>query len=220
MAPDALTPVTAALPPDLWESEVKEQSVLSEARPERDFTDKLATFGYRLRDLRYARKMSLEELSDRTGLSVGLLSQLERGIGNPSFLTLMKIADALHSQISHFFFDDSESRRVVRKDQRKRMDFPQPGITIELLTTDASRHLQALSVRYEVGLRTEEGPFRHEGEEVVCLVRGTLELHIGDEVFVLNEGDSVTFDSAVPHWYYNPGPEVAEIFSAMTPPAF
>jgi transcriptional regulator with XRE-family HTH domain len=186
----------------------------------RDYAEEIATFGVRLRELRRSRKMSLEELAARTGLSVGLLSQLERGIGNPSFMTLMRIADALHTQISHFFFENNEAGQVVRKNQRKHMYFPQPGLTIELLTPDLDRRLQVLWVRYEVGLRTEEGPFIHDGEECVCLVRGRLELHVGEMVVALSEGDSITFDCSVPHWYYNPGPEVAEILSAMTPPGF
>ena len=67
-------------------------------RPARDYSDEIVSLGNRLRKLRYSGNMNLEELAERTGLSVGLLSQLERGIGNPSWVTLMKIADALHIQ--------------------------------------------------------------------------------------------------------------------------
>jgi transcriptional regulator with XRE-family HTH domain len=183
-------------------------------------SDEIARFGTTMRQSRHSKKMTLEEMAERTGLSVGLLSQLERGIGNPSFMTLVKIADALGTPLSHFFFEREEIGTVVRRDDRKRMSFSQPGITIELLTPPWSRPLQALWVRYDAGLRTEEAPFCHEGEEIVILVRGTLELHLGDEVFMLNVGDAITFACSTPHWYYNPGPEAAEIFSAMTQPAF
>lgn len=188
--------------------------------PRNSHNHEIARFGSAMRQLRHSRKLTLEELAERTGLSVGLLSQLERGIGNPSFMTLVKIADALGTPLSHFFFEREEIGTVVRKDERKRMSFSQPGITIELLTPPWTHPLQALWVRYEAGLCTEEDPFCHEGEEIVILVRGRLELHVGDEVFKLNEGDAVTYDCSIPHWYHNPGPDDAEIFSAMTKPAF
>lgn len=182
--------------------------------------DEIVRFGSAMRQSRHSRKLTLEELAERTGLSVGLLSQLERGIGNPSFMTLVRIADALETPLSHLFFEEEEIGTVVRKDERKRMSFSQPGITIELLTPPWTHPLQALWVRYEAGLCTEDDPFCHEGVEMVILVRGKLELHVGDEVFKLNEGDAVTYDCSIPHWYHNPGPEDAEIFSAMTKPAF
>jgi transcriptional regulator with XRE-family HTH domain len=190
------------------------------APSERDYSEEIAALGSRLRQFRYARQMSLEELAEKTGLSIGLLSQLERGIGNPAYVTLRRIVDALHIRAGQLVFDTEEVQAVIRKDQRRRTVFPKPGVTTDYLTPVSGHVLQALWVRYEVGLQFEEVPLRHEGEEVVVLVRGTLEIHVGDQAYMLHEGDSILFDCSLPHWYHNPGPEPAEIFSAMTPPAF
>lgn len=192
----------------------------SAAVGERDYSEDRALLGNRLRELRHARQMSLEELAERTGLSIGLLSQIERGKGNPSFVTLSKVADALDIQLGYFFSETAETQCIVRKDQRRRIYFPTPGLTYELLTPDLNRRLEVLWTRLEPGVRTQDAAFSHEGEECVALVRGVLEAHVGDQVFILHEGDAITFDCSVPHWYYNPGPETAETFSAVTPPTF
>ena len=187
---------------------------------EREYGEEITILGRKLRDLRRARPLSLEELAKKTGLSIGLLSQIERGMGNPSFVTLMKIADAFQIQLGYFFSDSAETQIVVRKGQRRRIIFPTPGLTYELCTPDLNRRVALIWTRLEPGARTQEGPFSHEGEECLVLTRGVLEAHIGNEMFTLTEGDSITFDSAILHWYYNAGPEVAETFGAMTPPSW
>jgi transcriptional regulator with XRE-family HTH domain len=190
------------------------------AADEKHYEEQIANLGRKLRDLRHAQSMSLEELVDRTGLSIGLLSQIERGKGNPSFVTLMKVADAFGVQMSYFFSDDAENHIVVRKDQRRTIFFPASGLTYELLTPDVNRRVEVIFARLEPGVRTQDSPFSHEGEECIVLIRGTLEAHIGDEVFTLQAGDAITFDCSLPHWYYNPGPDAAETFGAMTPPSW
>ena len=187
---------------------------------QRLYGEEIVNLGRKLRDLRRARGMSLEELVERTGLSIGLLSQIERGKGNPSFVTLMRVADAFGIQMSHFFPDDIEGQMVVRKDQRRRIIFPTSGLTYELLTPDVNRRVEVILAKLEPGVRTQDSPFSHEGEECIVLIRGILEAHVGDEVFVLHAGDAITFDCSLPHWYYNPGPEMAETFGAMTPPSW
>ncbi len=164
--------------------------------------------------------MSLEDLALRTGLSVGLLSQMERGRGNPSFVTLMRIANAFQVQLGYFFSDGPQRQLVVRRNERRRIRFPATGLTYELCTPDLSGKIAVIWTRMEPGMRGEEAPLHHEGEECLVLTRGVLEAHIGDQVVILHEGDSVTFDCSVPHWYYNPGPDIAETIGAMTPAAW
>jgi transcriptional regulator with XRE-family HTH domain len=186
----------------------------------RNYEEEIASLGTKLRDLRRARKMSLEELSDLTGLSIGILSQIERGKGNPSFVTLMKVADSLDIQLGYFFSENSPSQILVRKSQRRRMRFTSPGLTYELVTPDLDRRLEVVWTSLEPGSRTQEEPFSHEGEECILLISGVLEAHVAEQVFMLEEGDAITFDCTAPHWYYNPGPDVAEVCGAITPPSF
>jgi len=166
----------------------------------------LSSLGSQLQQFRQNTGLTLERLSEESDVSVGLLSQLERGIGNPSFTTLLKIARALDVPISLFFRGvDRLSDPVVRKDQRKKLTLEDTNVVYELLTPDLNRALEFLWVELAPGESTEH--FYHKGEESGLVLQGTLEVHLGDKVYVLEEGDSISFRSTIPHWHRNPGEE-------------
>lgn len=180
-------------------------------------------FGRTLRELRTAKDFSLEELAERSGVSIGLVSQLERGIGNPSLLTIGRIAYALGIPISTFFEAGESSEAVVRRDRRKRLMLPElaeRGLLYELLTPDLKRALEAIWVEMPPGLSTEDRPFEHQGEEFGIVLKGRLEVHVGDEVHLLGPGDSVSYRSSVPHWYANRGSVAVKSVWVVTPPSF
>lgn len=185
-------------------------------------------------------RLTVEEMSELAGVSAGLISQIERGRGNPSFKTMQRLAVALQLPIGALFQDDgvpsgtsvvgsditkvgtSESERpfVVRKDARKKLVFPRESMVWELLTPDLNRALEMLRAVVPPDYDTREVPFVHRGEECVHVVRGALEVHLGEEVFALHAGDTITYDSSVPHWWRNMGGTEAEVIAACTPPSF
>jgi transcriptional regulator with XRE-family HTH domain len=185
-------------------------------------------------------RFTVEELSDRAGVSSGLISQIERGKGNPSFKTMQRLAAALDLPIGALFQDDAataagspadsdgadsislhhEQQMVVRRDARKKLLFPKESMVWELLTPDLNRTLEMLRAVVPADYDTREVPFVHQGEECVHIVRGKLEVHIGEQVFALEAGDTITYDAAVPHWWRNRGGTEAEVISACTPPSF
>jgi transcriptional regulator with XRE-family HTH domain len=182
----------------------------------------------------------VEELSDKAGVSSGLISQIERGKGNPSFKTMQRLAAALNLPIGALFQDDAvaaagaptdsdgvdaislhhEQQMVVRKDARKKLVFPKESMVWELLTPDLNRTLEMLRAVVPADYDTREVPFVHQGEECVHIVRGKVEVHIGEQVFALEAGDTITYDATVPHWWRNRGGTEAEVISACTPPSF
>jgi transcriptional regulator with XRE-family HTH domain len=168
--------------------------------------NEISNLGSQLQQLRQKEGLTLEKLSEESGVSVGLLSQLERGIGNPSFATLLKIAHGLDVPISLFFQGmDQPSDPVVRKDQRQKLALESTNVVYELLTPDLNRALEFLWVELAPGESTER--FHHVGEESGLVLQGTLEVHLGDKIYVLEEGDSISFRSNIPHWHRNPGQE-------------
>ncbi len=90
----------------------------------------------------------------------------------------------------------------------------------ELLTPDLNRNLEMLRAVVPADYDTREVPFVHAGEECVHVVRGTLEIHLGEHVLCLIAGDTITYDAGVPHWWRNVGGSEAEVISACTPPSF
>ncbi|MBI2525257.1 MAG: cupin domain-containing protein [Candidatus Rokubacteria bacterium] len=185
----------------------------------------LAKFAAKLQELRAARGFSLEGLAEKASLSAGLLSQLERGVGNPSFLTIAKIAYALDVPIGTFFEGPRTEGVVVRRHERKRL-IPRDAAAVEgpiyeLLTPDVYRKLEVVYVELPPHMSSnKEQPFSHEGEECGVLLSGRLEVHLGDETYVLETGDSISYQSVIPHWYNNPGDEPATSIWVITPPSF
>lgn len=194
----------------------------SDPAPLREATSSLSAIGEQLHEKRTSLNMSVQALADASGISTGMISQIERGLANPSINTISKLASALDLQLGIFFEPrpQTDQELVVRKDQRRRIGIPDPNFVYELLVPDLNRTLEFVWVESAPGTSTENSPFQHEGEECGLILQGTLEVHLGDEVFVLEAGDSIIFDSSKPHWYRNIGSERVLSVWAVTPPTF
>lgn len=176
--------------------------------------------GEKIRNKRVDKKLTLKELAGRTGLTQGFLSQVERGITDPSITSLRRIAHALDVPIFYFLMDEAKSNPVVRKNERQVLKFPDSHLTFELLSPDLNRSIEMMMARLEPGAVTCEEPLTHPGEENILVVQGRMKIQIGDDVYLLDEGDSIYYFSSIPHKIWSVG-EVELIFiSAITPPAF
>ena len=184
--------------------------------------------GQQVRQLRLDRGLTLEEVASRSGCSLGSLSQLERGLGNPSFATLVRISHALRVSVGQLVELGRDGQDVVspvvRKQERRRFNphnsVPGDGTLYELLTPDFDRALEVIYLHVPPGSSTETTPFVHEGEESGYIVKGTHEVHIDGTLHVLKPGDSISYASTKPHWYRNPGKEAVEAIWIITPPTF
>ena len=178
------------------------------------------SLGRLVRSIRVGHGMSIEGLAKVAGVSAGGISQIERGVGNPAFTTLVKMAYGMGVPVGSFMRTDQEEvGLVVRKDRRKRL-VAREGLIYELLTPDLQRRLEVLRVQMACGFDNTERPFVHEGEECVHMVEGELLIYIDGDEYHLEEGDTITYDPTSPHWYRNPFSRPAVIFSAVTPPSF
>jgi len=192
------------------------------AQPAPDLgSEEVVLLGRVLHETRLAAHLSVEALAAAAGVSAGSISQLERGRGNPSFLTLRRLAATLQVPLGHFLQGPETGPMVVRADRRKHLRLPtEPGLVYELLTPDLGGELEVLRSQIPPGFDNRERPFRHAGQECVHLLSGTLQVGIGSRRFELAEGDSITYDSSVPHYWMNVSGAVAEIIGAVTPPSF
>lgn len=191
-----------------------------------DFTqsDLVEFVGRQIRDLRQARDITLAQLSKKTQLSVGYLSQVERNISTPSITDLYEISRALGVTISWFFPDANTASReereyIVRAGRRRRLDFA-TGITDFLLSPNLNRQLELLCSRFEPGASSGDEPYTHKGEEAGVVLSGKIDLWLSDKYFLLEEGDSFAFPSTTPHRYRNAGETEAVVIWAITPPSY
>ena len=176
--------------------------------------------GTLIRLLRTKAHRSLGNVAEAAGLSPGLLSQIERGMGNPSLTTLVKLAQALDVPIGRFFVSEQPAHALVRSGEHPQLRLADDSLVYELLTPNMHGRLGMIKAVIASGWNNENAPFAHDGEECVYVVEGKLTISIAATSYLLGEGDSVTFDSALPHWYRNDTDGAAVTFSAMTPPSF
>ncbi len=195
----------------------------ADAAPEPAASDQPRLIGREIRSLRKARAVTLAELAQASGLSIGYLSLLERDRATPSIKALHAVSRALGVTISWFFeaSDAPEAERdlVVRRARRRRLDYS-AGVVDELLSPNLAGALELLSCRFPPGASSGEAPYAHAGEEAGVVIRGRLELWVDGRMVTLEPGDSFGFQSALPHRYRNPGPDETEVIWAITPPSY
>jgi transcriptional regulator with XRE-family HTH domain len=177
--------------------------------------------GPRIRSLRQARQVTLRELAERAGVTESFLSQVEREKASPSIASVQRIARALDLGIAELFVDEPPLGRVVRRADRRRITYQGLNAVDEFLTAGRDGRLQVILTTLEPGGGTGDEAYTHESdEEVVIVLEGRLELWVGDEHHLLEEGDSITHSSRQPHHNRNPGPGRATILFCSTPPSF
>jgi transcriptional regulator with XRE-family HTH domain len=168
--------------------------------------------GEKLRALRLRKSMGLVELGKHTGLSAAMLSKLERGKLFPTLPTLLRIAMVFGVGLEHFFTDERKRHVVAIARKGERLRFPaSPGgggvaYNFESLDFKATeRRLNGFYAEFEPISPEKARAHQHPGAELIYLMAGKLELTIGSDTFVLEEGDSVYFDGVVRHSYHRVG---------------
>ncbi|MEO1191909.1 MAG: cupin domain-containing protein, partial [Pseudomonadota bacterium] len=181
--------------------------------------------GKQVRSLRKAKRLSLKQLSDASGLSIGLLSQIERGTSSPSLRSLQALSEAIGVPAIWFFNDGrtpprEERDMVVRKGAGRRLELPHKRLMKELITPDLTGALQMLIVNVEPGGSTGSETYAHEGEECGLVLEGELDLWVGERHFHLEAGDSFRFASSLPHRSRNGGSVTTRIVWVTSPPFY
>jgi transcriptional regulator with XRE-family HTH domain len=171
--------------------------------------------GERVREIRKQKNFTLKELAEKTGLSIGLLSQIERRIVDPTVGTFWRICTALNIPIHHFFQGIEEEHIVVRKDQRRLMELSDSSVRYHILSPNRLGKIEYLLVEIQPGEMVETELVSHPGEECGFIMQGEMKIILDQQEIYLYEGDSICFPSTTPHRYVNTGSTVALSIWAM-----
>jgi len=208
-----------------------------DASPSAAVADPSLEIGARLAAHRARRGVRVSELARRIGVSPSLISQIERGQSRPSVSTLFAMAQALDVPVDAFFRDGDEAagppgraaplpeespeampagdhRYVVRADDRAAIDID-GGVRWERLTPTTLDHVDFLELIYAPHAESNPTLYRHPGSEMVLVLSGRLDIHLGFERYELGSGDSIHFPSSFPHRYVNPTDETARAVTAI-----
>lgn len=175
--------------------------------------------GDRVRIYRTARRLTLRQLGELVGTTASFLSQLERGLSGANTSTLMLIANALGISVADLF-DEAEvsPHRVLTRAERPALPVSE-GYRKTLLSRRPIHAVEVYSGEFAVGGSTGDQPYTHgNSHEMFIVLRGRLQLTLGDESFFLGEGDSIEYATSTPHKTDNVGDTPAEVLWVIAPP--
>jgi transcriptional regulator with XRE-family HTH domain len=176
--------------------------------------------GHRLRARRQELHLSLRELAERVGLTASFLSQIERNLASPSIESLRRISDALEVPVFHFLVEPDTKSPVVRHDRRVQLKLPGSNLAYQLLNPDLNRKMEVFLAEREPGQEKITIPLRQQTEEFIYVLQGQLEIQLGNDVYLLDPGDSTYFDGTLLRRLGARGDKTLRFISVITPPVF
>jgi transcriptional regulator with XRE-family HTH domain len=166
----------------------------------------LLVVGASVRMARRRRRMTLQDLADQTGVSVSMLSMLERGVASPSIGTLVSVSSALGLHMAQLFQDPSaQALSPVRRRADQVVIQAAEGVSRRLVHTDVEHDLEMVINEYEPGTSSSKTPVHHDGMEFGLIISGTLTVSLDDVDYVLEPGDGIAYSSSTPHVLTNNG---------------
>lgn len=190
-------------------------------RPGRDEPERAVareSLGRAIRALRQTQSRTLADVAARAGISVSLLSQVERGLADPSLDSLRDIAIALDTTPFKLLEDGHVRSHIIRRGEGLRLSLPETEVTYELLSPSSEGAFQVAKSRLEAGASSARAPRVHPGEEAAFVLEGSVTLEIGSETIELEAGDCATYDPRVPHRAIASGDGPVTVLYVVSPP--
>ncbi len=173
------------------------------------------TLGERLRLRRKELKLSMKEVAVSSGLSIGFISQVERGLTSPSLTSLTTIANFLRSDVTNFLSQPKSKSSITRNEERDVYTINKNGLQYERLSDSFPGHtLNSVIIHEMPGHRSES--ISHEGEEFFFILEGAITIYIDGVVNILEAGDSLHFDSSRSHSAWNHTNKVTSVLHVCT----
>ena len=184
--------------------------------------------GEKIKSLRESRNITMEELAQRSGLAIEQVERIENNIDLPSLAPLIKIARVLGVRLGTFLDDQDETgptvcRRAEAGDtisfsnnalqSRKHMEYH------SLARSQSDRHMDPFIIYLSAPDHMAFVLSSHEGEEFIYVLQGCMEISYGKNTYLLNEGDSIYYDSIVPHHVHGYQGQAARILAVVYTPA-
>lgn len=178
--------------------------------------------GETLRLRRQMRGMSLKQVAEPAGISVGMLSQVERGLVAPSIKTLRAICAAMDMPVNWLFHRDGDlggpaAEYIVPAGARRSLTYLDGALTKELLTPDTQPKIQMLRFVLKPGASSGEPYSNPEGGKCGMVLAGTLGLELNGVELVVNTGDSFAFPSTTMVRFWNMGDDTCEVIWVVAP---
>lgn len=184
--------------------------------------------GERIKEIRTELGLTARDLAEKANVTPGYISQIERDLIRPSMNVLMKIADVLGVPVAGLFSQEESQERVVviPRDGRTKIKFADVHVEYEFLTPfgrNRDRSSQMEVVHYTLKPHewgSSKIMLHPESAECSVVLSGTLEYHVGDDVYTVVEGGCIYLPPNTPHQLYNPGDTVMDAIAVVSPAYF
>lgn len=177
--------------------------------------------GGRLRALRQARRMTIEQLAETTGLSKGFISRVERDLTSPSVATLLQLCEVLNAEVGDLFREPDS--QFVAAGKAAPINLGGTDVVERLLTPRSERRLQVIRSVVPAGAHGTGGqePYTINTEvETLHVVEGVVAFRLNNGTWELREGDSITFSGREPHTWevLDPGADTVLLWVLVPAP--
>lgn len=174
----------------------------------------------KIKELRLARDLTLQGLADRCGLSVGFLSQVERGNSSLTITSLQRIAEGLDVPITMFFETTTNTNFTVKASEQRPFSIEGSDVVYTRLAGNfPGRTFEPMIVELPANHRIEN-VYSHPGEEFYHVLEGTVCMNVAGTDYLLREGDSIHFPSTVEHYWENPSGARTRLLCVLHPLIF
>jgi quercetin dioxygenase-like cupin family protein len=175
------------------------------------------SFGAKMKQLRQLRKISFEHLANKTGLSHRYLRDIEEGKIIPPVSAVIQISKALSIDSGSFL--SAEEQEALEKKRKESFYKRTQAYSYKTLTPDAeTRHMKAFLVTIDAKQDHRMVDYRHEGEEFIYVLKGEVEVRVGENQNRLKKSETLHFDSGIPHKLRNLGDEEAKLLVVLYTP--
>lgn len=176
--------------------------------------------GEKIKSLRIKNDLTQEELADRSELTKGFISQVERDLTSPSIATFMDILEGLGTNLKDFFNESIDEKIVFTKEDVFESENEDLKYNLQWIIPNAQKNMmEPILINLDVGGRSKDD-FPHEGEEFGYVLDGVINLHIGKEKYKVEREQAFYFKANSNHYISNAGRSKAKIIWVSTPPSF
>ena len=176
------------------------------------------TLGAHLKMLRETKGYTLKQVSEISGLSIGFISQVERGQTDPSLSSLKKLAGAVGVKLGDLFEQETPAHVVVKRGRGKILNIDS-FVYCELLATSLNKTMEPMIKVIKSGGKS--GLVKpHIGEEFIWIIDGELQVTLDGVKYLLESGDSIYFQANQPHSWENISQTICQALWVMTPPSY
>ena len=175
------------------------------------------SLGAGIRAERLRQGLTLAQVAERAGLTASALSQIERGVIDPSIGSLRRISAALQVPFVQFLVEAERPSPLVRKADRRKIAFPNRDVSYQIILPSVGAPFEFHALELGPGASSRDIALGHDGDECALVLRVEVDVELAGELHHLAEGDSIFVERYLPHRTINRGPEMAEVLVVISP---